>query len=261
VSPFSIASYGVTVSISVANAALLEAVTRIAPDALPGSKLEHGEAARFCYSLAETGSGVAVRRGGRNLISEHDRAAAVRRLCSDIRLKVAAAASSPVFIHAGVVGWKGRAIVLPGRTFAGKSTLVASLLRLGATYLSDEFALLGAGGLVYPYPCKLHIRSGQGHGDQLISPSCFGALVGVEPLPVGLLLFLKYRPEGDWRVRTLSPGIAALGLLRNAVAARMYPAETLQASALVAAQAPAFRGQRGDAQAAAEEILTMCDNY
>ena len=70
---------------------------------------------------------------------------------SDMRLSVASGAKRRIFVHAGVVGWKGHAIVIPGRTFSGKSTLVAELLRAGATYYSDELAVLDARGRVHPF--------------------------------------------------------------------------------------------------------------
>ena len=44
-------------------------------------------------------------------------------------------------VHAGAVLWYGRALLFPGTTHAGKSSLVAELLRKGAVYLSDEYAL------------------------------------------------------------------------------------------------------------------------
>ena len=40
-------------------------------------------------------------------------------------------------LHAAAVAWQGRAIVIPGHSHAGKSTLTAALLRAGAGYLSD----------------------------------------------------------------------------------------------------------------------------
>ncbi len=78
---------------------------------------------------------------------------------SDLRLSVASEAKRRIFLHAGVVGWKGRAIVLPGRTFSGKSTLVAELLRAGATYYSDDLAVLDARGRVHPFATPLAIRT------------------------------------------------------------------------------------------------------
>ena len=51
---------------------------------------------------------------------------------------------------AGVVGWENRAIVMPGASFAGKTTLVRAWLEAGATYYSDEFAVLDRAGRVHP---------------------------------------------------------------------------------------------------------------
>lgn len=59
----------------------------------------------------------------------------LERLESDVRLTVADRALNRVFVHAGVVGWKGKAILIPGRSLSGKSSLVAELGRKGATIL------------------------------------------------------------------------------------------------------------------------------
>ena len=48
---------------------------------------------------------------------------------------VAERAPDHLFVHAGVVGWEGRAIVMPGASFAGKTTLVAGLARGGCDVL------------------------------------------------------------------------------------------------------------------------------
>ena len=65
-----------------------------------------------------------------------------RWLCQDIDNAVARHSHQMLFVHAGVVGWRGLAIVLPGRSRTGKSTLVAELVLRGAVYYSDEFAVL-----------------------------------------------------------------------------------------------------------------------
>src|SRR6266851_8913285 len=70
---------------------------------------------------------------------------------SHVQLTVAEHAPRRVFVHAGVVGWNGRAIVIPGLSHSGKTTLVHQLVRAGATYYSDEYAVLDARGRVHPY--------------------------------------------------------------------------------------------------------------
>ena len=69
-----------------------------------------------------------------------------RALAAHAELFVAERAPDHLFVHAGVVGWEGRAIVMPGASFAGKTTLVQAWLEAGATYYSDEFAVLDRAG-------------------------------------------------------------------------------------------------------------------
>ena len=58
-------------------------------------------------------------------------------------------------MHAGVAVWNGAAILIPGRSHAGKSTLTKSLIDAGAVYYSDEFAPVLPNGFVIPYPKPL----------------------------------------------------------------------------------------------------------
>src|SRR5882672_8024726 len=70
---------------------------------------------------------------------------------TDLHRYTAEATSDMTFLHAGVVGWQGRAMAFPGRTLSGKTPLVREMLRLGATYYSDEFAVVDDFGLVHPF--------------------------------------------------------------------------------------------------------------
>jgi len=80
------------------------------------------------------------------------------RLESHLELLTAFLARGHLFVHAGVVGWQGRAIIIPGRSFSGKTTLVKALIEAGASYYSDEYAIFDATGQVHPYPIALAIR-------------------------------------------------------------------------------------------------------
>lgn len=117
----------------------------------------------------------------------------LRYFDSQIRLTVAEFAKSRVFIHAGVVGWKGKAIILPAKSFQGKTTLVKELTKLGAKYYSDEYAVLDENGLVHPFPKTLSIRGLTDQYQQVeFEVETFGGIKGTEPLTVGMILLTEF---------------------------------------------------------------------
>ncbi len=62
-------------------------------------------------------------------------------------------------LHAGVVSWQERGIILCGDANSGKSTLTLSLVQNGFKFLSDEIAFIGLETLeVAPFPRALGLR-------------------------------------------------------------------------------------------------------
>ena len=173
---------------------------------------------------------------------------------SALHFHVAVAARTRLFVHAGVVGWNGGAIVLPGRTHAGKSSLVAALVRAGATYYSDEYAVLDDHGFVHPFARALGIRDERGRTHR-VDPCTIGA-VGDVPLPVTRVIATRHVAGAAWRATPMTHGETVLALLDNTLAARSRPADALRILATVARRASGVRGERGDATAAVEQILT-----
>jgi hypothetical protein len=160
-----------------------------------------------------------------------------------------------LFVHAGVVGWQGQAIVIPGRSFAGKTTLVKALVEAGAIYYSDEFAVLDKQGRVHPYPLPLSLRGENGHSAGKTPVETLGGKIGVEPLPVGLVIVTKYQPGATWRPRQLTPGQALLALMDNTVAARRDPAHSMPILKQVGTGAVALKSKRGEADEVASTLL------
>jgi len=186
-------------------------------------------------------------RSGRLLFACADRAEFLHRFGSVISLYVAEASRKRTFVHAGVVGWGGRAILIPGRSFSGKTTLVAELVRAGAIYYSDEFAVIDKQGMVYPYARPLQVRE-NGSSHQTERPvEHFGGIAGQEPLPVGLVIVSRYKPEAHWRPRQISLGVGLLKILDNTVSARRAPAVAMSTLKQVVSNALIVRGVRGDA--------------
>ncbi len=164
----------------------------------------------------------------------------------DLQIFVAEFAPAHIFVHAGVVGWQGQALVFPGRSFHGKSTLVTALLRAGAQYLSDEYAAFDLNGFVHPYPRRISLRQENG-GSLRVEAQILGAAIAREPLPVSRIFLCHFEPQAVWRPQILSPGEALLALLDNTVAARSQTAIALDVLGKVVANATAHKSARGEA--------------
>ena len=193
---------------------------------------------------------------GTNLVAEAHRLTDVGwALAAHAEPFVAERAPDHLFVHAGVVGWEGRAIVMPGASFAGKSTLVQAWLEAGATYYSDEFAVLDRAGRVHPFARPLAIRDGSTGSIRRVSVAALGAETGTTPLPVGLILMTAYRVGARWRPRRLTPAPALLALMRNTVAARGNPAHSMPILKQAVSGGMAFAGPRGEARPMISAVL------
>jgi hypothetical protein len=179
---------------------------------------------------------------------------ALMLLDSQVRLYLGVKSPDTIFIHAGVVGHRGAAIVVPGRSFAGKTMLVTALVRAGATYYSDEFAVLDEQGLVHPYAKPLSLR-----GDDLMQTDhpveSLGWTAGSEPLRLGAIVITSYRADAEWRPRRVTGGEGAMALLANAVPAKERPAQVMRVISRAAEGAIAIESDRGEADAIAPLLL------
>jgi hypothetical protein len=256
----SLLTYGLRIGIRVNRAEALAELPELLP---PGWRSAASPVVDRLYSLRVGGSssrsGIRhyhlVYAGGTRVARTLDLEEALRLLESDLHLHVAARARRRVFVHAGVVGWRGQAILLPGRTYTGKTTLVAALVRAGATYYSDEYAVLDAGGRVHPYPRPLSHRAEENGPPSRLSVEALGGRVGRAPLPVGQVVLSEYRPGARWRPRPLSTGQAVLAVLANTVPARRRPAAAIAALQQALSGARAVRGTRGEAEEMVEAVL------
>jgi len=183
-----------------------------------------------------------------------DYAQILELLASDMHRFAAEFSRTKIFVHAGVVAWKNRAILVPGKSFSGKSTLVAELVRAGAGYCSDEYAVLDAKGRVHPYPLRLSLRD-SGKPQKSVDISDLGGRAATKPMPVGGVIFASYQHGECWNPRQLTAGETVLKLFEHTVQARTRPREALNALQKVAAQSVALESVRGEASGTAAAIL------
>jgi predicted 2-oxoglutarate/Fe(II)-dependent dioxygenase YbiX len=179
-----------------------------------------------------------------------------RWLRQDIDQAVARRSPGRLFVHAGVVGWRGVAIVIPGRGSTGKSTLVAELVRRGAVYYSDAFAVLDEAGTVHPYRGTIGLGDeGRPHDLRLVREDG-----PAEPLPLGLIVAGAYRPGGAWRPTIVRGAHAALPLVDSTVLAREESPRMLPITARVAPSVVTLRGPRPEATEVAAHLLDLVDD-
>lgn len=260
----SIVAYGVRVGI---RADTPEALDRLVPRLPPGWKPSKSADVQQLYSLIVGGGSArpGVRRfnllyaNAARVVRSMDLDEVLSRFESDLRLFVGERSTRRVFVHAGVVGWRGRAIVIPGRSYTGKTTLVRALCERGATYYSDELAVFDARGRVHPFPTPLGIRNEGEIRSTKLSPETLSSPVGVKPLPVGLVAVTRYTPGSRWQPRTLSAGRAVLALLDNTVSAQWRPTKAMATLGRVVTSAAVLRGGRGEAAEMADLLLNRLD--
>lgn len=263
----SFTSYGVRVGVRANDAHALRAALAYFP---PGWKCADAAVVEKLYSLVLNQS-QEERRGLRRfnllygnitrLARTRDADELLELFASDLHLHVAEMARRRVFVHAGVVAWKGTAVMIPGRSHAGKTTLVAELVKAGATFYSDEYAVLDERGRVHPFARPLQIRDPQTGKQRRCEVEELGGRAGVKPVPVGLVLLSQYRSGAKWRPRRLSAGQGVLEIFAQTVSARRQPARALASLQQVAANALLLKSARGEAAALIDPLLKYLDEW
>jgi hypothetical protein len=214
-----------------------------------GDEVRH-EGIKWRFAVLRDGNGYRTRddHGGEQSVADLD--LAIFMLRTQMRRFVGYHARQLIFVHAGVVAVGGSAILLPGRSFAGKSTLVEALVRAGADFYSDEYAMLDGEGRVAHYREPLSIRGPRGQEEVEL-----GSGVAQDPVPVGLVALTVYKPGSRWMPRQLSAAEGVVAMMAHTVPARDRPGESLAALRMALASATILEGDRGEADQTARALI------
>lgn len=229
---------------------------RLPPGAVPTSSRSLVRKYRFRSlppTLPESEGSFMLYADGRPIIRSTEPSEIAQAFEDDLKWLVAERSPRKVFLRAGVVGWRDRAIVIPGGAGSGKSTLVRALVGCGATYYSDEYAVL-EGNLVQPFPSRSHnwLSLGNSLGYWLHD---LGNSQPAKPVPVGIILFAPYQSGAVFKPKLISRGKSLLGMFKHAVAAQRNPEQVLRSLETVSRRCNALEGVRGDAQTVATYLL------
>lgn len=239
-------SYGARVRVDAPGQVLDALITSIAPFASPAER-EEPDATLDAVPLPD---GTWIVRSDSIHLDDHEaagerhlRAVLIDRLHS----LFAEHARGVLFVHAGAFRIGSVVVVAPGRSRAGKSSLVAEALRRGAEYFSDDFAVIDPDGLVHPYPRLLGLRVPSG-ARRHVAAREFGADVAAEPAPVDIVLSTTFVSPGTvWSPVVISGSRATLPIVANTVRVRLDPSSVAHMAAAVARRATTLVGERGEA--------------
>jgi hypothetical protein len=177
-----------------------------------------------------------------------------------INLHVSQHAQRYAFVHAGVIAWRGRAIVMPGASCSGKSTLVKAFLDAGADYLSDEFAVFDDLGRIHAFPRPISLRMSAGTKKKLTAEE-LGASTIHNSIPLGMVVATRYSRSTRWRPREMSRGQAILSLLANSMSGQRAPKSNFEILRTATHDCVALRGRRGSAGEVVKACIRELDRH
>ena len=181
---------------------------------------------------------------------------AIRLYEWSLRNHLAATAPEHVFVHSAVAAHRGKAILVPGPSFSGKSMLVSELVKAGASYYSDEYAVIDANGLVHPFAKPISLRTDDTPRRRFNHHAAsLGAAIGTEPIRIGLVVATQYRSDAVWDPVELSPAESLLVLLQQSRTPEDRRATTLETLSRALVRTTGLSGDRGDASGMAASLL------
>lgn len=181
-------------------------------------------------------------------ISDYDPASL--EFVADKIIMILALASLPekFYLHAGAVVWDGAGILIPGESFAGKTTLVKEFIKAGAEYFSDDCIILDDEGYLLPFSRALAIRTEQGR--VFHNADYFGAKTGDRKAKLDLVIFTGFEKDAVWNPSPVSRGQAVLELMNNFYykgSIPEMPGEVIKALTRVTEKVRLASGKRGEA--------------
>lgn len=251
---------------------------RIVEVVVPGGDHPPAAAANATVEIdAPLGGPVRILRESATLYLGESVGDAAGVLLADITRTLVGECRAGLVLHAGLVGCRGRAILLCGGTGAGKTTLTAWLVRSGLTYASDEIALVPHGeGQAVSYPRPLSFKhAGEPMLDRWISqdiragatlstplstlvpPALFGSAAYTAAWAPGAIVFPVRHEARDTDLRHLSTAETAFHLMGTLVNARHLERHGLPAVIRLASRVQGYRLSYRDVEDVRPDALAI----
>ncbi len=258
---FAIESYGVRIRFSSNRKREIERMCSVANTVLIGNVREIlSELAEHHFRVLKTNEGLRFELDGEFLGDNPNRRGFYHYFGARVKLIVAEHAKDHIFIHAGVIGWKGKGVLFPADSFQGKTTLIAELIKRGATYYSDDYAVLDLNGLVHPFARRLSMRDRENVAIRReVAPTSLGAAVGDEPLSVDAVILTYFKSNGRWKPKRLTPGLGLMEIIPFTIPLKTNTNSALAVLKSIANRAIIAKSSRNDVERCVLKILDYID--
>jgi hypothetical protein len=181
--------------------------------------------------------------------------------------QIIAVRSDLLWLHGAAAGWRGRAVVMPGRRGRGKSTLVTRLVARGWTFLTDDILPVDPVALrVLPFPQVPAVRP---NPDRDLPEAWLrqapkaevpvGDRVASGPVPLGGMVLPEARRSGATELHPCSSGEAVLELARGCWNFAEHGERAVAILARLGADRPAVRLAFHDAGHAADLVAQWAE--
>lgn len=220
-----------------------------------------------------------IRCDGDDFVRQHDRRWRVfAALVWHVNRRVIAESQDRLLIHASAAAHGDAGLLFPAAMEAGKTTLVAGLVRAGLSYVTDEAVAIDLrSGLVEPFPRSLSVDEGSWHvladlepsvppevadylrGQWQVPPDSIrpGAVAG--PCRPRFVITPQYRAGSTTRLEPLGRADAVRTMAENAFNFRSHGRAALHLLADVARQSSCHRLVVGDLDDACDLVLGLLD--
>lgn len=172
-----------------------------------------------------------------------------------------------LWVHAGAVSSRDRAVLFLGANGMGKSTLVMHLCSAGWGYLSDDLAPLDLDAeKVLPFPQTPRVREHPGreiprerlHELNKIKLVLSPETISKKSAVIRGIFFPEYSVAGPTELKPCPKSLAVLGLIRNAVNFDVHDSETVRKLCSLVEKLPTYNLPFSDAGLACDLVRQVC---
>ncbi|MBV8950243.1 MAG: hypothetical protein JOZ99_05160, partial [Actinobacteria bacterium] len=208
------------------------------------------------------------------LVATHDPSIALSAILSTIdRGTVASIVDQRLVLHAAAASEASGAVLLLGRSGAGKTTLVAALVSAGLGYVADEVVSFGymettpapyhkalslkrASRWLFPELRSTLVQHGDDNPGQVwhVPAEALRANANRSGAPIAAIVEARYHATADTTLAPLSEPDALTRILANCFSGDHLSAEAFASASTLAASAPAYRLDFSDVWAACDLV-------